>query len=103
MCALDNESKTARMLALSPQRSWVLISGRILGGVLACFAIVLPAVLIGVLVGFISPPIAQLPALFGIFLGTALCASGIGAIIAGDAAGGFLNAGAQKPVAGARD
>jgi ABC-type multidrug transport system permease subunit len=81
LCALDNESKTARMLALSPQRSWVLISGRILGGVLACFAIVLPAVLIGVLVGFISPPIAQLPALFGIFLGTALCASGIGAII----------------------
>ena len=81
LCALDNESKTARMLALSPQRSWVLISGRILGGVLACFAIVLPAVLIGVLFGFISPPIAQLPALFGIFLGTALCASGIGAII----------------------
>ena len=81
LCALDTESKTARMLALSPQRSWVLISGRILGGVLACFAIVLPAVLIGVLVGFISPPIAQLPALFGIFLGTALCASGIGAII----------------------
>ena len=81
LCALDNESKTARMLALSPQRSWVLISGRILGGVLAFFAIVLPAVLIGVLVGFISPPIAQLPALFGIFLGTALCASGIGAII----------------------
>ena len=34
LCALDNESKTARMLALSPQRSWVLISGRILGGFL---------------------------------------------------------------------
>ena len=81
LCALDGESKTAHMLALSPQRSWKLVSGRILGGVFACFAIVLPAVLLGVLVGFISLPIGQLPALFGIFLGTALCASGIGAII----------------------
>jgi ABC-2 type transport system permease protein len=81
LCSLDRESKTAHMLVLSPQRSWVLISGRILGGVLACVVIVLPAVLVAVLVGFISPPIGQLPALFGIFLGTALCASGIGAII----------------------
>ncbi len=81
LCALDKESKTAHMLVLSPQRSWVLISGRILGGVLACVVIVLPAVLVAILVGFISLPIGQLPALFGIFLGTALCASGIGAII----------------------
>jgi ABC-2 type transport system permease protein len=81
LCALDKESKTAQMLSLSPQRSWVLVSGRILGGVLACFVIVLPAALIAVLVGFISIPIHQLPALFGIFLGTSLCASGIGAII----------------------
>ena len=81
LCALDKESKTAHMLSLSPQSSWVLVSGRILGGVLACFVIVLPAALIAVLVGFISIPIHQLPALFGIFLGTALCAAGIGAII----------------------
>ena len=59
----------------------MLVSGRILGGVLACFAIVLPAVVLGVIAGFVSLPIGQLPALFGIFLGTALCASGIGAII----------------------
>jgi len=81
LCALDKENKTAHMLALSPQRSWMLVSGRILGGVFACFAIVLPAVLLGVLVGFVSLPISQLPALFGIFLGTAFCASGIGAIV----------------------
>ncbi len=81
LCALDRENKTAHMLALSPQRSWTLVSGRILGGVLACFAIVLPAVLLAVLIGFISLPISQLPALFGIFLGTALCAAGIGAIL----------------------
>ncbi|HTY74791.1 MAG TPA: ABC transporter permease [Candidatus Nanoarchaeia archaeon] len=81
LCALDGESKTARMLAMSPQSSWLLVSGRILGGVFACFAIVLPAVLLGATVGFISLPINQLPALFGIFLGTAFCASGIGAII----------------------
>jgi ABC-2 type transport system permease protein len=81
LCSLDEESKTSRMLALSPQRSWVLVSGRILGGVLACFAIVIPAILLSVAIGFISVPIEQLPALFGIFLGTALCASGLGAII----------------------
>jgi len=81
LCALDGESKTTRMLVLSPQRSWTLVSGRILGGVFACFAIVLPAVLLSVMFGFFSLPIDQLPALFGIFLGTAFCASGIGTII----------------------
>jgi len=81
LCALDVESKTARMLTLSPQRSWTLVSGRIIGGVLACFVIVLPAVLLSVLFGFFSLPIVQLPLLFGIFLGTAFCASGIGTII----------------------
>lgn len=81
LCALDGESKTARMLVLSPQRSWVLVAGRILGGVLACFAIVVPAVLLSVLFGFFSLPIGQLPALFGIFLGTAFCSAGIGTII----------------------
>ena len=81
LCALDKESITAHMLVLSPQRSWVLVSGRILGGVLACAVIVLPEVLVAELVGLVNLPIDQLPALFGIFLGTALCASGIGAII----------------------
>jgi ABC-2 type transport system permease protein len=81
LCALDRESKTAHMLVLSPQRSWVLVSGRILGGVLACVVIVLPTVLVADLVGLVNLPIGQLPALFGVFLGTALCASGIGAII----------------------
>jgi len=81
LCALDEESKTARMLVLSPQRTSVLVSGRILGGVFVCFGIVIPSVLLSALIGFISLPIGQLPALFGIFLGTALCASGTGAII----------------------
>jgi ABC-2 type transport system permease protein len=81
LCALDSENKTVRVLALSPQPSWMLVTGRILGGVLACCVIVLPAVLLSVLFGFFSLPIAQLPALFGIFLGTAFCASGIGMIV----------------------
>ncbi len=81
LCALDEENKTARMLILSPQPAWTLVTGRILGGVAACFAIVTPAVLFSVLIGFVSLPINQLPSLFGIFLGTALCASGTGAII----------------------
>ncbi len=81
LCAQDEESKTARMLALSPQNSWVLVFGRILGGILVCFAIVIPAVLLTVVVGFVSLQLYELPALFAIFLGTALCASGTGAVI----------------------
>jgi len=81
LCALDEESKTARMLALSPQRAWTLVSGRILGGVIVCFAVITPTVLVSALVGFISLPVDQLPALFGIFLGTALCAAGTGAVV----------------------
>jgi len=81
LCSTDEENKTARMLVLSPQQAWVLVSGRILGGVLACFAIVIPAVLLSALVGFVSLPVSQLPALLGILVGTALCASGTGAII----------------------
>jgi len=81
LCALDEESKAARMLALSPQRAWTLVSGRILGGVIVCFAVITPTVLVSALVGFITPPADQVPALIGIFLGTALCASGTGAVI----------------------
>ena len=81
LCAQDEESKTARMLALSPQHSWTLVFGRILGEVLVCFAIVIPAVLLSALVGFVSLQIDELPALFTIFLETALCASGTGAVI----------------------
>ena len=79
LCALDREQNCSHASLIAT--AFLDIVLRILGGVLACFAIVLPAVLLGVLVGFVSLPIGQLPALFGIFLGTALCASGIGAII----------------------
>ena len=81
LCALDGLSGTARMLILSPQRSWVLVSGRILGGVFVCLLVLVPAVLLSVITGFISPPPDQIPALIGIFLGTALCAAGTGAVI----------------------
>jgi len=37
--------------------------------------------LFSVLIGFISFPVNQLPAVFGIFLSTAFCAAGTGAII----------------------
>ncbi|HXW36405.1 MAG TPA: ABC transporter permease [Nitrososphaerales archaeon] len=81
LCALDEDSKTARMLVLSPQRGWVLVAGRIMGGVLACVVTVVPAILFSILIGFVTVPVSQLPALAGIFLGTALCASGTGAIV----------------------
>ena len=81
LCALDESSGTSRILILSPQRSWVLLSGRILGGVFICFITVVPAVLLTVLIGFVSLPLGQLPALVGIFAGTALCAAGTGAVV----------------------
>ena len=81
LCAMDEESKTARMLILSPQRASKIVLGRILGAVLMCFAIVIPAIALSVAIGFVSVPVDQLPALAGIFLGTALCAAGTGAVI----------------------
>lgn len=81
LCAQDIERGTAKYLALSPHASWQLVVGRILGGVIASVAALIPAVVICMLAGIIAPPLSHWPALVVIFLATALCASGLGAAI----------------------
>lgn len=81
LCAQDIERKTAVHLVLSPQVSWVLVAGRLLGGFLACMIALVPALSICVFSGTISPPVDHWPALAAIFAATALLASGLGAII----------------------
>jgi hypothetical protein len=81
LCALDIERKTARYLAVTPPRSWVLVAGRLLGGFLACMIVLVPAVALCALTGIIAPPPSHWPALAAIFVATALCASGLGAIL----------------------
>lgn len=81
LCAQDIERKTARYLVISPQQSWILVAGRLLGGILASLFVLFLAVVLCVLTGVIDPPPNHWPALAAIFTATAICASGFGAII----------------------
>jgi ABC-2 type transport system permease protein len=81
LCARDVERGTARHLAIAPVPAWVLVAGRLLGGLLASLAVLIPAIVLCMLTGTISPPIDHWPALDTLFLATALSASGMGAIL----------------------
>ncbi|MGH7203173.1 MAG: ABC transporter permease [Candidatus Levyibacteriota bacterium] len=81
LCAQDIERKTARYLALAPQQSWMLVAGRLLGGVIASLIALIPAVILCILFGLFTPPANHWPALLSIFVATAVCAAGLGAIV----------------------
>ena len=81
LCAQDIERKTATYLALSPQKSWALVTGRLLGGVLASLIALFPAVILCAVLGIFAPPPDHWVALIAIFVATAICAAGLGAII----------------------
>ncbi len=81
LCAHDKERGTARYLALAPLASWVLIAGRLLGGLLASLAALVPTLIVCVLTGVITPPADHWPALAALFVATGLCASGLGATL----------------------
>lgn len=81
LCAADIERKTSRFLILSPLHSWMLVTGRLLGGILASLFALVPAIFICMILGIIDPPPSHWPALTAIFIATAVCASGLGATI----------------------
>ena len=56
LCAEDVEHATSRYLSLSPPRSWLLLTGRLLGGTLAALLALLPAVLLCLWTHVIAPP-----------------------------------------------
>lgn len=81
LCAQDVERGTGRHLALAPVSAWVLVAGRLLGGLIASLVALIPAVGLCLLAGFISPPANHWGALAALFVATAVCAAGIGAIV----------------------
>lgn len=81
LCARDSERGTARHLLLAPLSPWALIAGRLLGGTLAALIALVPALLLCILFGVVAPPADHWPALMALFLATALCASGLGAVV----------------------
>lgn len=81
LCAQDIERKTSRYLALSPQPSWTLVAGRLLGGVIASLIALFPGAMLCVMLGIFTPPPDHWASLIAIFIATAVCASGFGAII----------------------
>ena len=68
LCANDIENKTSRSLVLAPVSAWVLIAGRLVGGLIISVIIVFPVLFISFLFGVISPPLDHIPALIALFL-----------------------------------
>ena len=81
LCAGDVERGTARLLRCAPLAAWVVPAGRLVGGVLACGVVLIPAVLICVGTGIMSPPPDHWLAVIALFACTAACASGLGAAL----------------------
>ena len=81
LCARDIERGTARHLALAPVSPLVLVAGRLLGGVLVSLVVVVPVLAIATLTRLIAPPAGHWPALALVFLATAVCAAGLGAVL----------------------
>ena len=81
LCARDIERGTARHLALAPVSPVVLIAGRLLGGVLVSLVVVALTLAFATVTGAIAPPTGHWPALALIFLATAVCAAGLGAVV----------------------
>jgi len=81
LCAYDVERHTSRHLVLSPLPAGALVAGRLLGGLLASLAVLLPVLLICAVTRIVSPPPHHWPALAALFVATGLSASGLGAAL----------------------
>ena len=66
---------------LAPVSPLVLVAGRLLGGVLVSLVVVVPVLAIATLTRVIAPPAGHWPALALVFLATAVCAAGLGAVL----------------------
>jgi len=99
LCAQDSERKTSRNLFLAPVSAWILVAGRLLGGLLISTIIVLPILFTGFLFGVIAPPLNHIPALLALFLATGLCAAGLGAALGSLLRGAKLVAMASSVIA----
>lgn len=81
LCAQDGESGMVKHLLLAPVPAWMVIGGRLLGGLIISLAVLLPVLVICTLAHVVSPPANHWPALIVLITATALCASGLGAVL----------------------
>jgi ABC-2 type transport system permease protein len=81
LCARDVERGTARHLALAPVPPVALMAGRLLGGTLVSLVVIVPTLAIATWTRIITPPAGHWPALGLVFLATAVCAAGLGAVL----------------------
>lgn len=81
LCGADAERGTARLLVLTPVSAWDLVAGRLLGGMLASLAVLAVALTICAITHSIAPPPNHWLALCAILVATAVCASGMGAML----------------------
>ena len=81
LCAEDGESGTVKHLLLAPIPAWMVIGGRLLGGLITSLAVLLPVLVLCTLAHVVSPPASHWPAFIVLITATALCASGLGAVL----------------------
>jgi ABC-type multidrug transport system permease subunit len=81
LCSADGERGTARLLILAPVSARALVAGRLLGGVITSLAALILALALCIVAHAISPPAGHWPALIALFGCTAVCASGLGAVL----------------------
>lgn len=81
LCARDVERGTAQHLALAPVSPVALMAGRLLGGTLVSLVVIVPTLAIATWTRIIAPPAGHWPALGLVFLATAVCAAGLGAVL----------------------
>jgi ABC-2 type transport system permease protein len=81
LAAREVERRTARHLVLAPVPPLALVAGRLVGGLLASLAVLVPVLVVAVLTGVVSPPVDHWPAVVALFACTALCAAGMGAAL----------------------
>jgi len=81
LCAQDGESGTVKHLRLAPIPPWMVIGGRLLGGLIISLAVLLPVLVFCTLAHVVSPPVNHWPAFVVLLSATALCASGLGAVL----------------------
>jgi ABC-2 type transport system permease protein len=99
LCAYDVERSTARHLVLSPLPAWALVAGRLLGGLLASLAVLVPVLIICAVTGIVSPPPGHWLVLGALFVATGLSASGLGAALGASIRGAQTVAMASSVVA----
>jgi ABC-2 type transport system permease protein len=81
LCAYDIERKTAKLLILSPQKSWIIILSRLISGTIVSIIVLTPCILVSAWAKIFNPPTGHWPWLVAIFLLTSACAAGIGALL----------------------